>query len=838
MKCAPRTRAPIAGILVALVAVSSCACSRQAKEARYLESGQRYFQKKDYSRAMIQFSNAAKTAPNDAEPHYRLGLAYVEMRDPQRAAGHLKRAVELNPKHAAAQLKLAQLLLTFSNDKTDLAKADELVSMALKLSQSDPEAFDTAAYAEWRLGRPEDAEQHLQRALERFPAHLKSAEMLASFRVARKDFAGAEAILKKAVEQAPSSPEPLLSLGQLHLLLGRAPEAEAEFQRALKIDPKHAPTLFALATLRLRGGKRDEAEQIYRRLSTLPQKEFQPVLGMFLLQQGRLDQALAEFERLAKADPKDRTARSRLVSVCVRAGKLGEAEKILAAALKANPKDVDALLQRSSLLVGQRKYTEAQPSVQALLGLQPDSGPAHYLQARIYLARGEGIRARQELDGALRLDPALLAARIALADLLLGSNSAKTALDILDQAPKEQRESLPLRIKRNWALLAVGGWAEARKEIDRGLAAAKAPELLLQDGLLKVHEKDYSGARASLAEALKQNPEDLRVLNAWMATYAAQNQPQAALNWLREHAARYPQSATLQYFLGESLLANGKPGEARTALTAAAALRPDLLPAQLALARIDLAERKLGAARQRVSSLLSRGENAAARLLLGNIEELAGNPSAAIEQYRKLVQLDGRNVVALNNLAYLLANHSNQPDEALKYAQQAAEISPNNPAIEDTLGWVYFQKGLYGTALPYLESAAGRSDATARRKYHLAMAYLKSGERARGQRLWRRRCAWIRICRRPASPARCSKRPTGRRAPFGFRRKVLRKKYRGFSSLSGVRDQVRYPYAASVEDSLHKLEYDLFYLKNMSILFDWAILFETIRIVLSGRGGR
>jgi sugar transferase (PEP-CTERM system associated) len=50
--------------------------------------------------------------------------------------------------------------------------------------------------------------------------------------------------------------------------------------------------------------------------------------------------------------------------------------------------------------------------------------------------------------------------------------------------------------------------------------------------------------------------------------------------------------------------------------------------------------------------------------------------------------------------------------------------------------------------------------------------------------------------------------------------------------------QTQYCYGASVEDAFIKLEYDLFYLKNLSITFDLAIVFQTIRIVLGGRGGR
>jgi sugar transferase (PEP-CTERM system associated) len=50
--------------------------------------------------------------------------------------------------------------------------------------------------------------------------------------------------------------------------------------------------------------------------------------------------------------------------------------------------------------------------------------------------------------------------------------------------------------------------------------------------------------------------------------------------------------------------------------------------------------------------------------------------------------------------------------------------------------------------------------------------------------------------------------------------------------------QVQYRYGASVEDSYRKLEYDLFYLKNMSFFFDCAIVLQTVRIVLFGHGAR
>ena len=50
--------------------------------------------------------------------------------------------------------------------------------------------------------------------------------------------------------------------------------------------------------------------------------------------------------------------------------------------------------------------------------------------------------------------------------------------------------------------------------------------------------------------------------------------------------------------------------------------------------------------------------------------------------------------------------------------------------------------------------------------------------------------------------------------------------------------QIRYPYCASVEDAIQKLQYDLYYIKNQSLLLDVITLFETVRIVLFGRGAR
>jgi lipopolysaccharide/colanic/teichoic acid biosynthesis glycosyltransferase len=50
--------------------------------------------------------------------------------------------------------------------------------------------------------------------------------------------------------------------------------------------------------------------------------------------------------------------------------------------------------------------------------------------------------------------------------------------------------------------------------------------------------------------------------------------------------------------------------------------------------------------------------------------------------------------------------------------------------------------------------------------------------------------------------------------------------------------QIRYKYGNTVEDAKEKLKYDLYYIKNVSLGLDLLIMFQTIKIVLLGRGAQ
>jgi tetratricopeptide (TPR) repeat protein len=187
--------------------------------------------------------------------------------------------------------------------------------------------------------------------------------------------------------------------------------------------------------------------------------------------------------------------------------------------------------------------------------------------------------------------------------------------------------------------------------------------------------------------------------------------------------------------LARRYLSAGKRDEARQALAAAIAANPRFTQASLSLAQMDVYDNKLDAARQRLSTILkSEPTNTAALFLLGNVDDLSGHRDAAIAGYRKIVQLDRGNLPALNNLAFHLADDPKTAAEALSYAQHAVELAPDNPEMRDTLGWAYYQAGMYPDAVKQFESATAKGGPP-QWKYHLAMAYAKIGDLQRATKI-------------------------------------------------------------------------------------------------------
>jgi tetratricopeptide (TPR) repeat protein len=721
-----------AWLMVMIAALGLAACARGPKDVRYLESGRQHLEKKDYARAAIQFHNAIEANPRNAEAHYQLALADLARGDTKAAYRSLYNALELNPKHMEAQLKMAEVLAS-SSAEGDIKAAQEHARAVLNASPDNLDALDAMAVTELRLGKREEGMALLERANSKAPEHLQTAVALALSRLRQNDKTGAEQVLRHAQEKAPESGEARLVLGAFYLLSGKNQEGEQQLRKVLAKDPNNALALLDLARMFESVGRRSEAEEMYRRLATGPPSQFNPAYGSYLFRAGKQKEAIAEFERMAQLNPKDVNARTRLVAVYVAVKRTPDAQRVLDAALHNNPKDLAALLQRSELHLMAGAPSEARNDLQAVLHFTPDSAKAHFLLAQVERAQGNPFKQRGELGETLRLNPRFFAARIALAQSYITAGEGQSALDLMNHTPDDQKNGLGFIEYRNWSLLASGELKEFQTGIDEGMSKARTRGLLLQDAVLKLKQK--KDAAGPLLEILKTNPEDAGALDILIRNYAAQRRIPAAIEKVRALIEQRPNSAPLRYQLGVLLASTGRSMDARAAFTAAVAANPQLLPAHLALARLDRAEDKPDAARQELEPLLSnKASEIWAREELSLIEMKSGNYVKAIEHLRKVVEADPRNVIGLNNLAYLLAEHTNQADEALKYAQMAKELAPDDVTVDGTVGWAYFQKGMYPKALQTLQDSVRREgekviSGTAIRRYHLAMAYAKMGDK-------------------------------------------------------------------------------------------------------------
>jgi len=94
---------------------------------------------------------------------------------------------------------------------------------------------------------------------------------------------------------------------------------------------------------------------------------------------------------------------------------------------------------------------------------------------------------------------------------------------------------------------------------------------------------------------------------------------------------------------------------------------------------------------------------------LANVCRRLANPARAEELYRTAIAQDPQYGQAYNNLAWLLAENRDRPEEAVRLARQAVLLAPANPRYLDTLGFALAQAGQEKEAADVLERARGKA---------------------------------------------------------------------------------------------------------------------------------
>jgi tetratricopeptide (TPR) repeat protein len=199
---------------------------------------------------------------------------------------------------------------------------------------------------------------------------------------------------------------------------------------------------------------------------------------------------------------------------------------------------------------------------------------------------------------------------------------------------------------------------------------------------------------------------------------------------LGDYLAKDPKNPLLWEMAGRFHLASRKPAEAESAFLKAVELDPESPQSLVELGVLYASQKKFPEAEEKLAKAVGKDDrNAAAHAMLGVVVQSQGRIEDANRNYRRALEIDPKNALAANNLASNLADHGGNLDEAVKYAQIAQVAAPEDPSIRDTLGWLYYKKGLFESAFPLISDAARKLDKNAGVRYHHGMVLAKTGKK-------------------------------------------------------------------------------------------------------------
>ncbi len=110
---------------------------------------------------------------------------------------------------------------------------------------------------------------------------------------------------------------------------------------------------------------------------------------------------------------------------------------------------------------------------------------------------------------------------------------------------------------------------------------------------------------------------------------------------------------------------------------------------------------------------------------LGVLFDKSGDKTSCIDQMKRILEINPDHADALNYIGYTYAEQGVKLDEAMDLILKAIKLKPDSGYIIDSLGWVYFKKGLYDEAIFRLEESAKLIPDDPTINEHLGDAYLK-----------------------------------------------------------------------------------------------------------------
>lgn len=314
--------------------------SRQERLSAYLESGLRAHAQGDVGAAAAAYRQALGVAPDDADALNLMGVALLQLGQPEQAVDCLQRAAHRLRDNADVLGNLAQAHFALGHYETAHAAFR-------KASRLDPRKVQFqlgAANSLAMQGRFSDAEVLLRRQAGRFPNAALVWFNLANAVRDQGRYQEAVELYRRAAGLDSNLVDARNNLGSALHTLKRFEEAEREYRACVAMAPDYAPAQCNLASVVIDLGRFGEAEQLCREMINRTPAAAQPytLLGAALGHQGRLLEALECHRIAAELAPQDAQVAEVYASGLTETGRFDEGLRWFSRALALNPGSLTA----------------------------------------------------------------------------------------------------------------------------------------------------------------------------------------------------------------------------------------------------------------------------------------------------------------------------------------------------------------------------------------------------------------------------------------------------------------------------------------------------------------
>jgi Tfp pilus assembly protein PilF len=366
-------------LMLSILVVSLGACSRNPFE-RFFTSGEQYLAAQEFAEAAIEFENAARVNPRSAAAQVKLGDAYLALNQPDNAAAAYERACTLTPEDTVICLRAAEQLLA-------IGEYDRSAAQARAVLTSDGANIHAHLILSSALAgnrRFAEAEERIQALLAIAPQDPRAYRALGELQKQRGNARAAEISFRRAVQLDPSSADARVGLAQLYLEAGRDSDGERELKAALDADPDDLSANRAYANYLVGTDRCENAESYWLKAAAQSNDPSDDIaLADYYVFIGRSDDALKVLEGVAPEKDQSGAARARMASIIYDRGDRQAAESLVDDLLRQNRSSVNGLVLKARIALDARDTAQARDYAHKAAAVDPESPAVRDLLASL-----------------------------------------------------------------------------------------------------------------------------------------------------------------------------------------------------------------------------------------------------------------------------------------------------------------------------------------------------------------------------------------------------------------------------------------------------------------------